>query len=168
MNGHLIFHMENSIEQYKSFIGYNGVNLLSDVGGTLGLFLGWSIALCTDYIINLLQNKTMRSCVTSTIAMILLIGFLQWSTPVFEKFMDEDETVEFQTVQGYTSPYVTFCPREKYHAWLEQTGCPLYDELYDDFYQMVSTAYNFLGWMIILQCHHQSFSSSLPLTHCFL
>ena len=33
---------------------------------------------------------------TSTIVMILFIGFVQWSSPVFEKFMNEDETVEFQ------------------------------------------------------------------------
>ena len=150
MDGHLIIHMDNSVEEYKSSISYRGVNLISDIGGTLGLFLGWSIALCANYVVNLVKSKTMRSCVTSSIVMILFIGFVQWSRPVFEKFIHEDETVEFQTEQGYTSPYVTFCPHEKYDEWLYQSlSCPLYDELYDDLYQMLEYCIQF-SWMEIV------------------
>ena len=111
MSGQLIIHMDNSMMVYKSLISYNGVNLLSDIGGTLGLFLGWSIALCTGFLIKLFKSKTVRAFFASTIVLILFIGFVQWSTPVFEKFSNQEETVEFQTEKGFSAPYVTMCPR---------------------------------------------------------
>ena len=96
--------------EYESFIGYNGVNLLSDVGGTLGLFMGWSIAYCTDIIAKFFKRKTIRSIFISIIMLILMIGFIQWSTPIFYRFVEEVETVEFRKEKSLTFPYVTICP----------------------------------------------------------
>ena len=152
MDGHLIIHMDNSVEEYKSSISYRGVNLISDIGGTLGLFLGWSIALCANYVVNLVKSKTMRSFVTSTMVLILFIGFVQWSSPVFEKFIYEEETVELQTEQGYTPPYVTMCPYESFHAWLQANFVWYSHNNVDDdnFYDFVSYSIQF-NWIPILE-----------------
>ena len=83
--------------QYRSFVSYDGVNLLSDIGGTLGLFLGWSIAFSANVFMKVLKIKRMRSLCTYFIVVILICGFIQWSVPVFYKFVNEDETIEFQT-----------------------------------------------------------------------
>ena len=96
--------------EYESLIGYDGVNLLSDVGGTLGLFMGWSIAYCTDIIAKFFKRKTIRSIFISIIMLILMIGFIQWSTPIFYRFAEEVETVEFRKEKSLTFPYVTICP----------------------------------------------------------
>ena len=140
MSGQLVIRMDNTMMEYKSFISYNGVNLLSDIGGTLGLFLGWSIAFCTDYIINLFKSRTIRTFVASTIVLVLFAGFLQWSRSVFEKYTNQEETVEFQTEKGFSPPYVTMCPRKDFINWLHQnfpTCSKNFPEVDESFYGMV-------------------------------
>ena len=162
MDGHLIIQMENSVEEYESSISYRGVNLMSDIGGTLGLFLGWSIALCTNYVVNLFKSKTMRSFVTSTMVLILFIGLVQWSSPVFEKFINEDETVELQTEQGYTPPYVTMCPYENFNDWLKDNFVWYVHNDADDsnFYEFVqySIQYYQMGIFILEKLSSSEFS----------
>ena len=74
MNAHIIIRMDNSVMEHDSYIGYESVNLLSDVGGALGLFMGWSIAFCTDFIAKFLKSKTFKSMFTSMILLVLVIG----------------------------------------------------------------------------------------------
>ena len=140
MSGQVVIRMDNSMKEYKSLVSYDGVNLLSDIGGTLGLFMGWSIAFCTDYFINLFKSKTIRTFVASTIVLVLFVGFVQWSRSVFEKFTNQEETVEFQTEKGFTPPYVTMCPRKDFINWLHQ-HFPCSDdfpEVDESFYGMVN------------------------------
>ena len=74
MNAHIVIRMDNSVMEHDSYIGYDSVNLLSDVGGALGLFMGWSIAFCTDFIAKFLKSKTFKSMFTSMILLVLVIG----------------------------------------------------------------------------------------------
>ena len=47
-----------------------------------------------------------------------MIVFIQWSTPIIYKFVDEEEAIEFQKRKGHTFPDITICPRQSYFNWL--------------------------------------------------
>ena len=50
--------------------------------------------------------------------MTLIVVFIQWSTPIIYKFVDEEEAIEFQKRKGHTFPDITICPRQSYFDWL--------------------------------------------------
>ena len=108
--GHIILRMSNLVTNHTSFVNYEFENLVYDIAGTMGMFLGWSIFSLCGLIILKLESKLIRKCLKWALDIALLLLFLIWSQDVVEKYKTQLEDMEIQIDKQLSVPQLTMCP----------------------------------------------------------
>ena len=106
--------MLDTLEAHESFIAYDGIAFLGEVGGFLGICLGYSavsmIEFLSKFVIkdNLRRGKFDKSCFY-----VMLTIFAYWSSYVVSDHYKENEVMDLKVEEGIMPPDITLC-RFKY------------------------------------------------------
>ena len=95
---------------------------MGEIGGTLGMFLGWSLFSIIDIsIVKTCGSKNRNPTFFIKLSSIFLIPVLvYWSFDALDKFMTEEETMELQLETDFTRPFVTICREQNYMEMLHE------------------------------------------------
>ena len=101
--------MDENIEVHESFITYGAVNLIGDLGGTMGMCLGWSAFYFIEKFLIHFFSKTSHMQNKTIVVMLLLALFLFWSSYVVNDYVNETESMELVVENEIYPPVVTIC-----------------------------------------------------------
>ena len=110
--------MDDTIVQYQTSIGYTTANFVGEVGGTMGIFLGWSILYLLEVLIGLIRFKSIRSIIKSCCIFILAASFIFWSHDVFVAYFGEYESMQFLLEKISKVPHLTLCADQSFKTSL--------------------------------------------------
>ena len=105
--------MSSLFEQKDASVSYNFSSLLSEAGGIMGLFLGWSFLSMILYSISFLPKQRFETLLNDMLTIALIIGFFFWSKDLFQSYMNESESFEVQVERvgnELEPPFITVCP----------------------------------------------------------
>ena len=106
---HFEISMDENIEVHESFITYGAVNLIGDLGGTMGMCLGWSAFYFIEkFLIHFLSKRT-HTQNKNIVVTLLLALFLFWSSYVVNDYINETESMELEVENEIYPPLVTIC-----------------------------------------------------------
>ena len=129
--------MSSMFEQKDTSISYNFSSLLSEAGGIMGLFLGWSFLSMILYLISFLPKQRFETILNEFLTIALIIGFFFWSKDLFQSYMNESESFEVQVERvgnELKPPFITVCPI--IDVWYYSTN--LYPPLPGNLFQYLS------------------------------
>ena len=106
---HFEIAMDENIEVHESFITYGAVNLIGDLGGTMGMCLGWSAFYFIEKFLIHFFSKTSYMQNKNIVVMLLLSLFLFWSSYVVNDYINETESMELVVENKIYPPVVTVC-----------------------------------------------------------
>ncbi len=108
---HVVIKMDGNVKSFDSSVSYGLSGLIGEIGGTIGVFLGWSIWSVIQAGLEILQPKRKAKIfLTNIFGGILLLSFAYWSLEAFDIFANEKETMEFQSKPNLKRPWITVCP----------------------------------------------------------
>ena len=118
---HLVIRMDNHIELYQLSFQYTTASLVGQIGGTMGIFLGWSIILILELMTNLLKNKRFQITLNKFVVIIPLLGLSGlWAKDTITMYLNEVETTQVQMKPGPLSlPSVTVCPYPEVKTFMD-------------------------------------------------
>ena len=97
----------------KTFIEYNAINLTGEVGGTLGMGLGWSVFFFWELLVGLVtKDRTRRMRLNWFGFMSLFWIFIYWSSGAVMDFHYESESMELNLEDKMFPPHITICKVE--------------------------------------------------------
>lgn len=105
--------MSSLFEQKDASVSYNFSSLLSEAGGIMGLFLGWSFLSMILYLISFLPKQRFETLLNEMLTIALIVGFFFWSKDLFQSYMNESESFEVQLERvgnELEPPFITVCP----------------------------------------------------------
>ena len=113
--------MDNHIELYQLSFQYTIASLVGQIGGTMGIFLGWSIFLILELMTNLLKNKRFKITLNKFVVITPLLGLSGlWAKDTITMYFNEAETTQMQMKLGPLSlPSVTVCPYPEVKAFMD-------------------------------------------------
>ena len=114
--------MKNSMDKYEAYTSYHFLNLFTEIGGIMGLFLGWSFFSILNGIVDFFMEKKSvikinRVKIQRGLTIIFLMSFLALSWEFIEMYSIEKESLEIVTKKGYSQfPFVTICPSQQFQT----------------------------------------------------
>ena len=112
-NDFLEITMDQTIVVQKTFIEYNAINLTGEVGGTLGMGLGWSVFFFWELLVGLVtKDRTRRMKLNWFGFMTLFLIFIYWSSGAVMDFHYESESMELNLEGKMFPPHITICKVE--------------------------------------------------------
>ena len=95
-NGQIVIKMKNIMNKYNSYDNFGAVNLLSEVGGNMGLFLNWSLYSFGILFFKQKWINIYKSILKPCFVVLLFIGCILLCNEIFQKYLNEVETMEFK------------------------------------------------------------------------
>ena len=112
-NDFLEITIDQTIVVQKTFIEYNAINLTGEVGGTLGMGLGWSVFFFWELLVGLVtKDRTRRMRLNWFGFMSLFWIFIYWSSGAVMDFHYESESMELNLEDKMFPPHITICKVE--------------------------------------------------------
>ena len=99
--------MDEYLIVHQSVISYDMINLIGEIGGTLGLFLGWSSLFFMETLFGLASKRSAGYRKLSIF--IFLIIFAYWSSAVIGDYSQEAKATELNPLEEIYPPHVTIC-----------------------------------------------------------
>ena len=117
----LLITVDENLEVHNSYVPYGIGNLMGEVGGTLGMCVGWSILFFTEVLITfLIKNKITRKTLHRMSIIIIITIFLYWSSDFLKQYNEESESMELTLEKENYPPHIMLCKIE-HGSW---TGGP--------------------------------------------
>ena len=107
--------LDENMETHDTFITYGLDNLIGEVGGTAGAFVGWSAwsILSYSYDINLFSKSSkLKGHVRKFTVIGLLMTFVYWSSGIVLDYNYGAETMYLNLQESVQAPYLTICSTE--------------------------------------------------------
>ena len=103
--------IDSNIAEVDSAVGYKIANYIGELGGTMGLFLGWSFLFILENLIGVItrDNKKAMSVLKYILTCSLWLISMYWCKDIFDSYTNEVESMQFHYEQNVTSPDVTIC-----------------------------------------------------------
>ena len=103
--------IDSNIAEVDSAVGYKIANYIGELGGTMGLFLGWSFLFILETLIVVItrDNKKAMSVLKYILTCSLWLISMYWCKDIFDSYTNEVESMQFHYEQNVTSPDVTIC-----------------------------------------------------------
>ena len=117
-NGQTVIKMKNIMNKYNSYDNFGAVNLLSEVGGNMGLFLNWSLYSFGILFFKQKWINIYKSILKPCFVVLLFVGCILLCNEIFQKYLNEVETMEFKIRTGFNPPYVSICPHLMFSKWM--------------------------------------------------
>ena len=117
-NGQTVIKMKNIMNKYNSYDNFGAVNLLSEVGGNMGLFLNWSLYSFGFLFLKQKWINIYKSILKPCFVVLLFVGCILLCNEIFQKYLNEVETMEFKIRTGFNPPYVSICPHLMFSKWM--------------------------------------------------
>ena len=117
----VLFKMISHIEVYQLSIQYTLASLIGEIGGTMGIFLGWSIIMIFETILHILKKRKLKVSFKKWVMIIpLLLLSVYWAKDSIMSFAYQAEKTEVQIKTGPLSlPSVTVCPYVAFESWMD-------------------------------------------------
>ena len=107
--------LDENMETHDTFISYGLDNLIGEVGGTAGAFLGWSAwsILSSFYDFNLFSQLSRSKGHVRKVTLVgLLVTFIYWSSGIVLDYNYESESMYLNLQESVQAPYLTICSTE--------------------------------------------------------
>ena len=109
----LLITVDENFEVHDSYIPYGIGNLMGEVGGTLGMCLGWSTLFFTEVLISfLIKSKITRKPLNRMSIIIMITIFLYWSSDFLKQYSEESESMELTLEKDNYAPHIMLCKVE--------------------------------------------------------
>ena len=109
----LLITVDENLEVHNSYVPYGIGNLMGEVGGTLGMCVGWSILFFTEVLITfLIKNKITRKTLHRMSIIIIITIFLYWSSDFLRQYDEESESMELTLEKENYPPHIMLCKIE--------------------------------------------------------
>ena len=109
----LLITVDENLEVRNSYVPYGIGNLMGEVGGTLGMCVGWSILFFTEVLITfLIKNKITRKTLNRMSIIIIITIFLYWSSDFLKQYDEESESMELTLEKENSPPHIMLCKIE--------------------------------------------------------
>ena len=102
---HLSIGMSEKIQKYTSKIDFGLDELVAEIGGTMGLFLGWSF-----FSVAKIFLRKRDFWFPITVIVCLFMSSAIWSQSSLDKYFNEKLSMEFQIEREKNMPFITICP----------------------------------------------------------
>ena len=104
--------LDENMETHDTFITYGLDNLMGEIGGTVGAFVGWSSWSILSYLydFNLFSKLSKsKSHIRKVTVVGLLATFVYWSSGIVLDYNYESETMYLDLQESVQAPYLTIC-----------------------------------------------------------
>ena len=117
----VVFKMNSHIEVYQLSIQFTLASLIGEIGGMMGIFLGWSIIMIFETIICILKKRKLKVSLNKWVMITpLLLLSVYWAKDSIVSFAFQAEKTEVQIKTGPLSlPSVTVCPYVAFESWMD-------------------------------------------------
>ena len=105
----LIIRMDNHVQEFKVSTSYEFDNFMSDIGGTMGVFLGWSFLLIVVSLLKLIKNERMKWWIEFALTIILGFALIAWGWNTVHDYVNEVDSMEISVEKGWHPPQITGC-----------------------------------------------------------
>ena len=107
----LMITVDENLEVHNSYIPYGIGNLMGEVGGTLGMCVGWSILFFTEVLISFLikNDKISRKTLHKMSIIIIITIFLYWASDFLKQYDEESESMELTLEAKNYAPHIMLC-----------------------------------------------------------
>ena len=109
-NDFLEITMDQTMVVQETSIEYNIINLIGEVGGTLGMGLGWSIFFFWELLVGVVTKERKARMKLNWFGFMSLFGiFIYWSSGAVMDFHYESESMELNLEDKMFPPHITIC-----------------------------------------------------------
>ena len=108
-NENLIIRMDNHLQEFKVFQSYEFDNFMSDIGGTMGVFLGWSFLFFVVSLLKLIKNKRMKWWIEFVLTIFLGFALIVWCWDTVHDYVNQSDSMEISVEKGWHPPQITGC-----------------------------------------------------------
>ena len=105
----LIIRMDNHVQEFKVSPSYEFDNFMSDIGGTMSVFLGWSFLFFVVSLSKLIKNERMKWWIEFAFTIILGFGLIAWGWNTVHDYVNESDSMEISVEKGWHPPQITGC-----------------------------------------------------------
>ena len=99
--------MDNHVQEFKVSPSYEFDIFMSHIGGTMGVFLGWSFLLFVASLLKLIKNERMKWWIEFGFTIILGFGLIAWSWDTVNDYMNQSDVMEILVEKGWHPPQIT-------------------------------------------------------------
>ena len=101
--------------EVESSVSYQLASYIGEVGGIMGIFLGWSAVYFVEILIStFFKNEQSKSSLKITCMILLWITSIYWCKDAFDAYTNENESMEF-SFEETSVPDLTIC--QPYFGW---------------------------------------------------
>ena len=119
--------MLDTLEAHESFVAYDGIAFLGEVGGFLGICLGYSAVSIIEFLSKfVIKDNLRRGKFDKTCFYVMLTVFAYWSSYVVSDHYKENEVMDLKVEEGIMPPDITICRFEYYMDYFVDYKLPFW------------------------------------------
>ena len=80
---------------------------MSHIGGTMGVFLGWSFLLFVASLLKLIKNERMKWWIKFALTVILVFALIVWGWDTVHDYVNQSDSMEISVEKGWHPPQIT-------------------------------------------------------------
>ena len=103
----LIIRMDNHVEEFKVSPSYEFDNFMSDIGGIMGVFLGWSFLFFVVSFLKLIKNDRMKWWIEFALTIVLVFALIGWGWDTVHNYVNQSDSMEILVEKGWHPPQIT-------------------------------------------------------------
>ena len=113
--------LDENVLNYESKIAFGWVDMVGEIGGTIGMVLGWSVITFLEIVNHLGRNIGANLSLLKKINIsILILIFFYWSFDTFHDYNHQTEAMELILETKINPPFITVCDGK--NSWMPNIG----------------------------------------------
>ena len=101
--------MDNHVQEFKVSPSYEFDHFMSDIGGTMGVFLGWSFLFHVGSLLKLIKNERMKWRIEFALTIVLGFALIAWGWDTVHDYVNQSDSMEISVEKGWHPPQITGC-----------------------------------------------------------
>ena len=107
----LIIRMDNHVQEFKVSPSYEFDHFMSHIGGTMGVFLGWSFLLFVQSLLKLIKNERMKWWIEFALTVLLGFALIAWGWDTVHDYVNQIDSMEISVEKGWHPPQISGCSK---------------------------------------------------------
>ena len=102
--------MDDHVEDFKVFQSYNFDSFMAEIGGMMGVFLGWSFLFIVVTLLEFVKHERLRWWIEFAMTLVLALALIIWGWTTVDDYLNQNDSMEFSIKKGWSPPQITICP----------------------------------------------------------
>ena len=84
---------------------------MSEIGGIMSVFLGWSFLFFVVSFLKLIKNERMKWWIEFALTVVLVFALIVWGWDTVHNYVNQSDSMEISVEKGWHPPQITGCRR---------------------------------------------------------